>query len=173
MREGCQSSRCDKERGCCAAAVKLASAAAAISRFPKDSQHTKNRFPSSPTPRTMYQNRHQTHSPSLLISSPPKYNESHSRLAIHQHHDDDVSSLGQVVKKFNGLIDSSSFLQSDKVATVGSQQQQLPASSPTATKTRSDPIDIPKAGSQRLPHSPHEDDDFREGELPALMCPFP
>lgn len=42
---------------------------------------------------------------------------------------EDVSSLGQVVKKFNGLLDSKSFLSSN--------QEKV---------TRSEPIDIPKPG---------------------------
>ena len=90
----------------------------------------------------MYQNDQPHHSHSLLIASPPKYRESLSTRL------DDVSSLGQVVKKFNGLIDSNSFLQSDK--------QSEP-------KPRSQPIAIPKPG-QRAPLLPLES----EGESRAV-----
>lgn len=142
-----------------------------VARYPKTC-YTKNLLfliPFSLTI-TMYQNsnhHHQPHSPTLLISSPAKYND--SRLLA-----DDVSSLGQVVKKFNGLIDSSNFLQTDKVVVAAGHQPQSDqepdseSSEATKSQSRSEPIDIPKAG-QRPPLPYHYDDDFREGECPVSL----
>jgi len=93
----------------------------------------------------MYQNSQRTDS-STMVLSPSSTNPATQF--------EDFSSLGQVVRKFNGLIDhsSNSFLSSPQDKVV----------------TRSDPIDIPKPGKQEPAILPCLDS-FQEDALPSYL----
>lgn len=88
-------------------------------------------------------------------SHSPSSNSSPSNLLIHRHQSptngsNSAPSLGQVVKKFNGLIDGTTL-------NLQSSHQEKPST--LLGHTQSEPIDIPKPGQ-----APRLVDDLREGK---------